>query len=154
MKNRVLLTVLLAQMMGVASLAKTCVDQGEVLIPQSARTVKKEISSYCYQLTPLEFISANCQKQTCRALEYQEIDSKKVAFSEFGTPGSRVCVHLGGRSQVIIVTLGGRRVRLDRCFFSNDGSFVDLGTLWRHHMAPPKIIEVSPAQNRKSGSRK
>jgi len=39
---------------------------------------------------------------------------------------------MGGRAQTIFLTTNKGEQKFNRCYFSEDGSFVDLGTLWSH----------------------
>ena len=109
----------------------TCIKNGKILIPSDAQVVRHELADYCYRVRPWTLMSEACyQGGRCRALEYFE--APKTETSAFGTPGSRLCSLMGGRAQTIFLTTNKGEQKFNRCYFSEDGSFVDLGTLWSH----------------------
>lgn len=79
------------------------------------------------------FMSANCAKKDCgilRKIETQSIPPDNL-FGSIGSPDFRLCHDIGGRPQMMSV--GHTRIDSARCQDPEDGSFLDLETLFRRY---------------------
>jgi len=110
----------------------TCLKNGKIKIPSDSQNFRIENADYCYSLNPWMLLSQNCYPGSCRALQYFEV-SKSDSSSAFGTSGSRLCVYAGGQAQTIFFETEKGNQKFNRCYFPEDSSFVDLGTLWSNH---------------------
>lgn len=108
-----------------------CYEKIQIQIPTGPKSKRLETANICVSEKSQTFISKNCQNQKC--LAYTENKIVFVEWSEFGTPGSRLCYKLGGKTQIIKLTISKKEIKTDRCYFEKDKSFVDIGTLVQYN---------------------
>ncbi len=108
-----------------------CTKQMTIQIPDGPKTAKEEITDVCYHEKSQTFISESCKNKKC--LAYTENKIVFVEWSEYGTPGSRLCYKLGGKAQIVKILINKKEIKTDRCYFEKDKSFVDIGTLVQYN---------------------
>ena len=108
-----------------------CDQQLTIKIPTGPKTERQEKADICYNEKTLTFISENCKNKKC--LAYTENKIVSVEWSEYGTPGSRLCYKLGGQAQIVNLVINKKEIKTDRCYFDKDKSFVDIGTLAQYN---------------------
>ena len=104
-----------------------CTKQMTIKIPDGPKTARQETTDVCHSEKSQTFMSENCKNKKC--LAYTENKIVFVEWSEYGTPGSRLCYKLDGKAQIIKLTINKKEIKTDRCYFEKDKSFVDIGTL-------------------------
>ena len=80
-----------------------CTKQMTIQIPDGPKTGKEENADVCYHEKSQTFISENCKNKKC--LAYTENKIVFVEWSEYGTPGSRLCYKLGGKAQIVKILI-------------------------------------------------
>jgi hypothetical protein len=139
MKSSIFVSILMCLIACFATAGElSCVKDAKIIIPIDSVKFRVEVASYCYSEEPLKVISSNCYKQSCEALALKILPDK-MEHNRFGTPGSHVCHRFGGIAQIVFYEIKGTKLKFDRCLFSSDHSFADLGTFWAAKTRPPEI---------------
>lgn len=84
------------------------------------------------------FMSASCAKGKCGVLsklEARAIEPESL-FSKIGSPDFNLCHAIGGIPQ--IMAIDSKNLESSRCIDKEDGSFVDLESLFRLYRAKQK----------------
>lgn len=122
----ILLTLLLATFAS----AETCLPHGKIRFQYRGEKISEK-SSYCFDETRSRLESLSCRGGKCQAkrIDVCTKDSTKI-FSQVGSPGFAFCQAAGGVGQILEFFDGEKWWELDRCFFKEDGSYLDTGSFF------------------------
>lgn len=135
MLNRVLKFLIAFLFLGSASFgAEVTCSSGSIIRSISFEKVKVD-SDICFITDTQDkfYVSKLCKKK-CAAISrrFIPVDRKKL-FTSSGKPGFKLCKAYGGKPELIdIITKDNKKIRTDRCVFS-DESFVSTEYLLKKH---------------------
>jgi len=92
-----------------------------------------EKSTYCFNNNKNILYSRNCLDQNCKAFKSKKRFQLKDLYSEYGSPGFKLCHEIGGLPEIISFDVNKESYKLDRCLFP-DKSYVDTGSLMEFYI--------------------
>ncbi len=107
-----------------------CTKNGKFRFHRGGKEVI-ENASYCFDGEDFSLLSLNCYPdENCIAVQKTDLQVPEEKLQgQFGSPGFKLCYIYGGKPQLLDIWSGKKWVKMDRCLFEADQSFVDIPSL-------------------------